>query len=1050
MFTSWISRSGGALIVAAVGALSASSLAQVPAVGVSRETVQVVGQPIKGIDYSKLGLIKGDLFALDVDTTPGKPMDVVIPIPGERPLSIKLNPYSIRGENFKLYETRTGVLTEVDPGPINTLRGSVNKHQGSIVAGGVMDDGLYLRIELADGRSFWVEPAAKRLGNVAQNMHVLYTPQDVIQNGSACGATLAQHGIHDPGVNQPTTRGLVRYIADVAVECDWEYFALYGSVSQVNSRMFLVYNTLNVQYERDVDIQHQIVNVIVNNGNVGTTDPYAQATTGGMLDEMRNFWNGVRSGIGRDIAHLFTGKPTGGVIGTAYVGVVCSSLTTGFGYGVSQTDFNSFNLASAADLVAHETGHNWNSCHCACGSPAFTMNPSITSINRFGTVADECATSSIGAIVAHRNSRTCLAVTGVATDPPHNDACGGAAAIGPGTWGFGNVGATTEGPAPCVTAGADIWYYFVATHDATATVSTCGSHDSTSFDSVLTAYSGSCGALTELACNDDANVGNPCGGLDTGTIRDSYIQFSMTRGSLYYIRLSGYASGTGTGLINFFQSSCINPPNDNCGSATTVADGSYPYSTICSTTDGTVDTGCDFFGNRQVGSDIWYNYTAQCSGTVTVSTCGSTHDSKIAIYANNIGCNITSPGNANLALACNDDACGFQSSVSFAAIGGTTYKIRVGGYYGAQGTGVLTISNATCPLQANDFCANATIIPSVGGVFTGHLAAATSDSSLPICGSAAAGKNVWYSFTPCSNGTAVFNTCGTHDGPGIDLGMDTVVAVFDGCGGNFLACNDDNFNQCGTLDTSTLRDSYVSMPVVAGSTYLVRVSPWSSSVAGAFTLRATFTPANDGCAFPTPPQAFTGATPFCNFGATDYGISETCLGGIAITPDVWFYHTAVNSGTITVTTCDPATNFDTVLAIYDGGCPIFNNTTIACNDDDFSCSYYIRVSTLTFTGVAGQNYFIRIGGYFGNVGSGVLHITDAPAPTCPANIDDGSGTGTPDAGVDISDLIYFLTCFADGNLCADLDDDGADPQLPNGGVDVNDLIFFLTHFEAGC
>jgi hypothetical protein len=73
-----------------------------------------------------------------------------------------------------------------------------------------------------------------------------------------------------------------------------------------------------------------------------------------------------------------------------------------------------------------------------------------------------------------------------------------------------------------------------------------------------------------------------------------------------------------------------------------------------------------------------------------------------------------------------------------------------------------------------------------------------------------------------------------------------------------------------------------------------------------------------------------------------------------------------------------------------------------------------------------------------------------PAPTCPADLDDGSATGTPDHGVDINDLLYFLARFEAGDSAgADLDD-GSGTGIHDGGVDINDLLYFLQHFEAGC
>jgi len=79
-----------------------------------------------------------------------------------------------------------------------------------------------------------------------------------------------------------------------------------------------------------------------------------------------------------------------------------------------------------------------------------------------------------------------------------------------------------------------------------------------------------------------------------------------------------------------------------------------------------------------------------------------------------------------------------------------------------------------------------------------------------------------------------------------------------------------------------------------------------------------------------------------------------------------------------------------------------------------------------------------------------IHIQQGAPINCPADLDNGSGNGTPDQGVDINDLLYFLRAFELGNSNADLDDNGQDPASPDGGVDISDLLFMLAHFEAGC
>jgi hypothetical protein len=73
----------------------------------------------------------------------------------------------------------------------------------------------------------------------------------------------------------------------------------------------------------------------------------------------------------------------------------------------------------------------------------------------------------------------------------------------------------------------------------------------------------------------------------------------------------------------------------------------------------------------------------------------------------------------------------------------------------------------------------------------------------------------------------------------------------------------------------------------------------------------------------------------------------------------------------------------------------------------------------------------------------------AMIPSCAADVDDGSGTGTPDGGVTIDDLLYYLFAFEAGDLNSDVDD-GSGTGTPDGGVTIDDLLFYLTRFVAGC
>jgi parallel beta-helix repeat protein len=136
--------------------------------------------------------------------------------------------------------------------------------------------------------------------------------------------------------------------------------------------------------------------------------------------------------------------------------------------------------------------------------------------------------------------------------------------------------------------------------------------------------------------------------------------------------------------------------NDWCYAATPIVLGNTPFNTIGATTDGPINIGCDDGDGTHFVNDIWFEYTASTSGTLTVLTCDqATFDTIIAAYTG-------SCGSLNL-VNCDDEGCGIQTSVmNFDVTAGETYLLRVGGYFpsglgGSFGVGTLTLSLAPCP-----------------------------------------------------------------------------------------------------------------------------------------------------------------------------------------------------------------------------------------------------------------------------------------------------------------------------------------------------------------
>ncbi|MCC6951365.1 MAG: hypothetical protein IT433_07955 [Phycisphaerales bacterium] len=476
------------------------------------------------------------------------------------------------------------------------------------------------------------------------------------------------------------------------------------------------------------------------------------------------------------------------------------------------------------------------------------------------------------------------------------------------------------------------------------------------------------------------------------------------------------------------------PANDNCANAQTVGNGTYYFDSTNATTDG--PDACLAAGQTQITKDVWFRYTTpNCDALnpLTISTCGTNLDTKIAIYDNSC------PTAAGSQLACNDDSttCGsgsLQSYLSFNATPNTTYLIRVGGYNGAGGLGAVSILSDCAPPgpPANDLCANAFWI--AAGVATNTNTGATPTQSaatfsdvIPsgVCGSAGTSPDVWFKYRPLTSGSVSASTCGSAGS------YDTVLEAYSGACGAMtrLACNDDT---CGLLSTVTFNG-------VAGTTYYIRVTGYNGAV-GASTVTVTggggvVPPANDDCA--NRAGIGLGPTPFSTLGASTDGSSNALCnsGGFnQITNDIWYNHPALCTGTLTIDTCDVSTNFNTRLAVYAGstcGSPI-----IACNDDGACGS---GRSSISIPVVAGSHYLIRIGGTNNAAGNGIVTLSCVPTPPqCDPDVNQ-------DGNVDQDDVTYIINVVGGG-----ANPTGIDPDFnQDGNVDQDDVSSLINTVGGG-
>lgn len=558
----------------------------------------------------------------------------------------------------------------------------------------------------------------------------------------------------------------------------------------------------------------------------------------------------------------------------------------------SATDLAFMLLGEETPIV---TGACCNDATAGCSAP---VNKSVCqqTDQRFsegidcGSVTPTCGTTSTGAcclgdgVCQELNPTNCQNSGGVwqagncGSSPctPTNGLCANAISISSGVFVFSTIGALTDGPpdsptAPCTNIGQDIWFKYTSGCTGTVTVSLCGANN---FDSALAAYqTWNCfpNLGLRVACHNDF-----CGD-------DAQISFPATANQQFLIRVGGAGAATGTGTmtitcinngsgacclpdhtcLTMTQTQCLNatgtytggqpcsditcppPENDFCNNAISITGNSVLIDTRGAETDGPNESPSCPTPNQ----DIWYTYTANCDGALSLSLCGSTNfDATIAVY-DGCGC---SPS-LGTRLGCDDDGCGTPAgppSLTIPVTNGQCVLIRVGGNGSTTGTGTLHVNcipsgqgacchvDLTCEVALasacqspgdqftpgiscaiascappHDDCANAILITSAGPhVFntTGASTDGSGDTPNPPC--TVVNQDVWYQYTAVCTGQLTASLCNVTN-------FNAALAIYDGCScsplGTLLGCDNDACAVGGAAQ--------VTVTVVMGQCYLIRI-----------------------------------------------------------------------------------------------------------------------------------------------------------------------------------------------------------------------------------
>ncbi|GIV32501.1 MAG: hypothetical protein KatS3mg031_0036 [Chitinophagales bacterium] len=268
---------------------------------------------------------------------------------------------------------------------------------------------------------------------------------------------------------------------------------------------------------------------------------------------------------------------------------------------------------------------------------------------------------------------------------PPNDSCLHAIPIACGdTLAGSTLHATTDIAPTCDDAfntSPGVWYAFTGDGGIT-TVSLC--HSSTTYNSALSVFRGSCGNLICVAGND-----NNCASLA------SEVTFDSDPGEVYLIFVHGGLNNPQGDFV--ISISCSYEANDACSQAIEITCGQA----LSGSTLGATNDTAPLCTTDAAAPGVWYYFIGN-GQQATVSTCSSNtfYDTKILVYEGDCNTLLCVSGNDD------DNLCNVMSTLStvtFATDSGTVYFILVSGYNGETGEFDLSL---TCEEPLPQECAS--------------------------------------------------------------------------------------------------------------------------------------------------------------------------------------------------------------------------------------------------------------------------------------------------------------------------------------------------------
>lgn len=437
-------------------------------------------------------------------------------------------------------------------------------------------------------------------------------------------------------------------------------------------------------------------------------------------------------------------------------------------------------------------------------------------------------------------------------------------------------------------------------------------------DGGMAIYSGTCGALTLIECDDDDSPNGMMPMIDNAT---------LTPGSTIYIRVWEYG---GDVIGNFGicvydpMPPCFGTPATPTLSASVNPVNCTTMSSIITTTGLSTGCGITYQWQSSTNGTTWTNMTGQTGTSVTVSPIGDTYYRIVTTCANG-GASSNSSSlliNSNIVPPVNDEPCNAT---------------------------VLTVGTACTFIQSNNGCATASEIlqPTIPA---------------PGC-SSYSGGDIWFKVTVPASGRLIVDM---DDVAVTDCGMAWYTSTTSNCNNlNTLVECDDDDSQNGMMPMICRTGALCTVPgncaqnatLTPGSTVWIRVWEYGNDVFGNLEICA-YDPGDGGatstCANATTVSAlpyFNSATTCCK--GNEYDITDGCLSSYQDGEDYLYKYTPSSNVIVDISLSGTASY--TGIFVTDK-CP--DNASANCVGSATSSSGNPSLCGVSLT--AGTTYYIMI------------------------------------------------------------------------------------------